>query len=263
MVNTHVLFSALLQRAGADCVCDIGSRDGDDSLRFRNLFPKARVLAFEANHYNYARMAADPRLVEAKIELLPYAVSNADGEATFYVTDVDYSNPEENRGTSSLLSGGEAKLKEQARVETRRLDRLILEKCPEARAIGLWIDVEGAEYVVLEGIEGIRDRVAAIHVETALKPLREGQRTTAELSQLMDRLGFEISARGFEEKHVWGDIVYVRKDLRKKLGWRHGMFKFKARMSSALKVGSIAVFLKKRFPRLYRFAYRLYHRAGV
>jgi FkbM family methyltransferase len=261
--NTRVLFTAILQRAGADLICDIGSRDGEDALRFRLLFPKARVFAFEANHYNFDRMAADDRLRTAGVDLFPCAVSDTDGESRFHISSVDYDDAHANRGTSSLLSGGAVAIKETVVVPTRRLDGVVLEKCPDSAVVGLWIDVEGAEYSVLSGIDRIKDRVAAIHVETALKPLREGQRTTGELTTLLDRLGFEPAAIGFEEKHVWGDIVYVHKATKASLGWRFRLFAWKSKISSVLGVGHMAVFLQKHFPRVYRLAYRLYHRLGA
>src|SRR6185436_13600572 len=47
--NTKSLFISILKAQGADCVCDIGSRDGDQSLLFRHLLPNAAAIAFEAN----------------------------------------------------------------------------------------------------------------------------------------------------------------------------------------------------------------------
>jgi FkbM family methyltransferase len=260
--NTRVLFTAILQRAGADLICDIGSRDGEDALRLRSLFPAARLFAFEANHYNFDRMAADARLQDARVELFSCAISGADGEARFHISDVDYSDERANRGTSSLLSGGNVEVKETAIVQTRRLDRFVLEKYPDAKVIGLWIDVEGAEYEVLSGIGGIKERIAVIHVETAITPFREGQRTTNELTDLLETLGFEPAAIGFEQKHGWGDAVYIRKSVREALGWRFRLFRWKSKASAALGVGHIAVFLRDRFPRLYRSVYRMYHRLG-
>lgn len=260
--NTRVLFTAILQRAGADLICDIGSRDGEDALRLRSIFPSARMVAFEANHYNFDRMMSDLRLRNAKIELFPCAISDSDGEAHFHISDVDYNDENANRGTSSLLAGGNVEVKETTVVPTRRLDRFVLEKYPEAKVIGLWIDVEGAEFGVLSGIAGIKDRVAAIHVETAFTPFREGQRTTKDVTELLGTLGFEPAAVGFEQKHGWGDAVYIRTATREALGWRFRLFRWKSKASSALGAGHIAVFLRKHCPRLYRTAYRLYHRLG-
>ena len=261
--NTHVLFSALLQGAGADCLCEIGSRDGEDALRFRNVFPRARILAYEANPHNFALIEADARFAAAKIELFSCAVSNTDGEATFNVTVVSSNDPHGVSGTSSLLGGASVEVKETVRVKTRRLDGLIEERCAECRRIGLWVDVEGAEYMVFEGMEGIRDRVAVIHVETAMKPMRDGQRTMPEVTALLDRMGFDLVDAGFAETDLWGDAVYVNRAVRAELGPAYEAARRKARLSVKLRVGAVAGFLQKRIPWLYRIAYRFYHRLGA
>jgi len=260
VTNTRILFSALLQSAGVDCVCDIGSRDGMDALRFRTLFPVARILAFEANRHNHASMLSNARLVAARIEMLPLAISNTNGETTFNITVDDADGIS---GTSSLLSGGSIKVTEIARVQTRRLDEVVAERCPECRHLGLWVDVEGAEYLVFEGMTNICDRVAVIHVETAVKPMREGQRTLAEVTELLDRLGFDLVDVGFSKTDLWGDAVYINRTVRAKLGLKYERFRLKARLSARLRIDYLAVFLYRHTPRLHRIAYRLFHRLGA
>ncbi len=208
-------------------------------------------------------MAEDARFAAAKIELFSCAVSNADGEATFNVTVVSSNDPQGVSGTSSLLGGASVDVEGTVRVQTRRLDRLITESCGECRRIGLWIDVEGAEYMVFEGMEGIRDRVAAIHVETALKPMRDGQRTMPEVTALLNRMGFELADMGFTEADMWGDAVYVNRAVRAELGTAYESARRKARLSAKLRVGAVAGFLQRRIPWLYRIAYRFYHRLGA
>jgi FkbM family methyltransferase len=124
-------YAALLQFGAkgvrADCVCDIGSRDGEESLFFRHLVPDAVVLAFEASPSNYEMMAAREDLKANRIEIFPYAISNRNGRATFYVTDdqadkdamrqrhnIPQSEDVEKitRGTSSLLAYEGALLKQ-------------------------------------------------------------------------------------------------------------------------------------------------------
>jgi hypothetical protein len=58
---TSGLFSSVLKTLGADCVCDVGSRDGDESLLLRPPLSDAVVLAFEANSINYQIMAPGRR----------------------------------------------------------------------------------------------------------------------------------------------------------------------------------------------------------
>jgi hypothetical protein len=50
------LFQLVAKAVRADCVCDIGSRDAEESLFFRHLLPDAVVLAFEASPSNYEMM---------------------------------------------------------------------------------------------------------------------------------------------------------------------------------------------------------------
>ena len=47
--NTRLLFKFLLRQCDVDCIFDIGSCDGYESSLFRQLRPKAAVVAFEAN----------------------------------------------------------------------------------------------------------------------------------------------------------------------------------------------------------------------
>lgn len=156
---TRGLFSLALKTLGVDCVCDIGSRDGDESLFFRNLLPDAVVLAFEANPINYQIMAARVELGENHIEMFPYAISDRNGRAKFYLTDVDFTDPAENEavrqqhqipltedmqkimmGTSSLLVHEGLRIKQAVEVETYRIDEFILSRYPSVNQVGLWID---------------------------------------------------------------------------------------------------------------------------
>ena len=92
-----------------------------------------------------------------------------------------------------------------------RLDTFIqgLETVPES--VALWIDVEGAAYEVLEGIEGICDRIKLIHVEVETEAFWEGQRLKADVEDLMHSMGFTTLARGrFEPQH---DLVMVNADV--------------------------------------------------
>jgi FkbM family methyltransferase len=245
-LNTRVLFTAFLQGADADCICDIGSRDGEDSLRFRNLFPTARILAFEANKFNFEKMQASPQLSDAKIELMPCAVSNADGEATFHITVPSQNDPGDISGTSSLLVTQGVEIRERVQVKTRRLDSILPEVYPNARNIGLWIDVEGAEFQVVQGLSGLTERVVALHVETSSR-----------------EMGFEFAVTNFDEKTDWGDVVYINRAFRAKLGKNYERYLRKARASKVWRLGSIAGFLQNHIPWLYRLAYRYWHRTGV
>jgi FkbM family methyltransferase len=262
LTNTKVLFASVLKALRSDCICDIGSRDGDQSILFRDLLPDAIVVAFEANRLNFERMREDPRLSRARVEVLPYAISDQNGWAQFHITDVDYSDPNENRGTSSLLVQDWLPVQQTEKVETRRIDDFLSGHHPSVRRIGLWIDVEGAEYWVLSGMQNIVDRVLAVHVETARIPLRPGQKTLAELAPLMQRFGFIMCGSNIGKTSDWGDVVFVHEKAVAALGWRWRLCQLKARASRAMRADFWAVFFKSRAPWLYHLLRRIYVRLG-
>jgi hypothetical protein len=180
------------------------------------------------------------------------------------VADVDYSDPNANRGTSSLFTAAGNKVKSTINVETHRIDEIILSRPVERRRIGLWIDVEGAEGDVLEGISGIADRMVAVHVETTNEPRWDGQKPVRDITALMSRHGFMACGRNFGTgPKEWGDIVFVREEVARKLGARFGVCQAKARASYLLRVDHIAVFLKDRLPWLYSLLRRVYIRFGT
>lgn len=261
--NTKILFSGLIRQLGVDCVCDVGSRDGDQSLLFRQLLPGATVLAFEANPLNFAAMNARAELGAAKIRILPYAMTDQAGTAKFLVTDVDYANPAENRGTSSLFAHPELKVREAVEVPARRLDVVVPAEAPGAKRVALWIDVEGAEYQVCRGLEGIRDRVVALHVETARRPMREGQRSYAELSRLLADWGFTPRGSNLGPADTWGDVVFVSRHAATGLGVRLRWSQLRGLAGHWLAADSVAVTLKTRCPGLYRLLRRAYLRVST
>ena len=263
ITNTKILFCAVLKAMVVDCVCDIGSRDGDQAMLFRQLCPEAAVLAFEANPINFKAMRADPRLRDERIELLSFAVSNMRDIARFHVTDVDYTDPKTNKGTSSLLLREDFPIKDTVEVDTRRIDEFILAEFSQARAIALWIDVEGAEYFVIEGMSGIKDRVVVVHVETAKVPLRQGQKTLAELTVLMETQGFSLCGSNIRRTADWGDVVYVNRRVIRDLGFRFSVCKLRGYMGVWIPVDHVDEYLNTRYPAAYLFFRRLYLKFGT
>jgi len=255
--DTKSLFVSLIRKWHCDLVLDIGSRDGKQSLLFKDALPGARVVAFEANPRNYQKMSVDP-LLKGSITVLACAVSNADGKATFHIAEADYEGvetAENNLGISSLLVHPGVKTAGTVEVETVRLDTFL--RRPEyqpCQSIALWIDVESAEYWVLEGVRAVAERVRVIHVETAKSPVRIGQHTYGEVSQLLNSLGFTEIGSSMEKEANWGDVVFVPNRL---LADARSA-QLKALISNRIRVNQIAVFLKQHSPFLYRTLRKLF-----
>lgn len=263
-MNVRLIFKILLRRCRADSVFDIGSCNGYESLAFRQVLPQAVVVAFEANPINYQKMAANPNLRASRIEVFPYAITNTNGTARFNVSDVDYDNPNyddlQNPGSSSLLMYEGFKVKETVAVEARRIDEFVMSRYPDLRRLGLWIDVEGAEFEALEGIAGITDRVLAVHVETARIPMRLGQKLYPELEALMKSLGFVPIGTNMSKDSIWGDVLFVNDKLVGKLGLRFHSYRLAGELASWCVPYSLRAFLKKHCDPLYHFLRRIYVR---
>jgi len=258
--NTRLLFKTLLRLCKVDCVCDIGSHDGCDALKFRQILPEAVLLAFEANPLLYQKMTVNRSLLDSRIEILPYAVTRAAGTALFHVTDTDYDNLNEpNTGTSSLLVRQDLKIKETIEVKTCRIDEFIMSRYPNVQRVGLWIDAEGAEFGVLEGMAGIKTLVMTVHVETAWTPMREGQRVYADVESLMKSYGFISLGNNLAKGALWGDVVFVQG--KRLLSWGcDSILALDFSVLSWLKAGAISSVLNRRCGPLYRFLLSVYTR---
>jgi len=213
IVNTRTLFKSILWNYPIDCVCDIGSRDGEESIVFRNIIPKAEIIAFEANYINYKQMLTNDLLAEKKIKVYPFAISNSNSVANFNIVDPDDNQAIEIKGSSSLKDNPGFPNSKKIIVETRRLDDFINNLYSNLSNICLWIDVEGAEYEVIQGIQNIKQNILAIHVETAVLPQRVGQQTLNELDELCANYGFKRVGKSFRDSEQWGDVVYFNNTI--------------------------------------------------
>ncbi len=90
IVNTRRLFARLLTVLEINAVCDVRSMNGADALMCRDVLSRARIYAFEPNPENFCLMQDDRALRERAIELVPFAATNYDGEAEFFVVKADY-----------------------------------------------------------------------------------------------------------------------------------------------------------------------------
>ena len=210
VVSTRRLFATLLRPLSADAVCDIGSMDGSDALRFRRECPGATVIAFEANPRNFERMRDDPALEAANIRREPLAVSDTDGSADFFVVRMYSPEAHARRGMSSLYQRREVdQLEEVVRVKTTRLDTYLAQHAPHATRSALWIDVEGKAFEVISGAGDALAKVQLLHVEVETTPLiADVQRTYSDVYALLESSGFreiatDYPVRGSQFNTLW------------------------------------------------------------
>jgi FkbM family methyltransferase len=206
-VHNEYLLRRLAARLGVALVCDVGSFDGTHAKRFRQA--GLRVIAFEANPHCYAALAADRSIESAGIRVVNAAAWNKDETVRFHVV----TSAEKWRGSPRTSIGSVLERVPGFNLETYasvavpavRLDSAL---AAETGPIALWIDVEGAGHEVVEGIAGIRERVAMINIEIETQAFWQRQRLGADVVGSLRDLGFTPIARG-PGGDLQFDLVFV------------------------------------------------------
>lgn len=172
------IFKAILDKDDP-VVVEIGAHYGEDTLRFLEVFEKARMYCFEPDPRNieiFKQYVTNPRAT-----LRTTALAASDGTAKFYqsyqetpdqvpekydwITLEDYRKSLINSsGCSSLKKGHPHLLGDPIVVQTERFDKWYNQS--DLGLIDLvWIDVQGAERDVIEGMGDAIHNVRLIWVE--------------------------------------------------------------------------------------------------
>jgi FkbM family methyltransferase len=208
------LFTSLLRTFEVGIVCDVGSLDGSEALRFRRVLPSADIIALEPNPRSFALMQADERLRSGSIRLLPLAASNRDAEAPFFVVEAEYAANRDlaRRGTSSLYE--RTVRAEAVQVRTVRLDRLLADEArlgSARRSIALWIDTEGMAFETISGAAGVLESIEMLHVEVETAPcIADGQRLFPDVERLLASAGFVLLATDQPRDALQFNALFVR-----------------------------------------------------
>lgn len=212
----------LYRPAAAVTILDIGACEGEDTVRYARRFPRARLFAFEPLPANQALVRANlQRYGVTSAELVPLALSDRRGEATFHVSSgrppEKFAGDNWNYGnkSSSLLAPaaetpmyGWVEFKETITVPTETLDGFCA-----ARGLGridfIHMDVQGAEHLVLRGGARTLPRVTAIWLEVSRRELYHGQALETEIGRLMRQHGFILCRESYRSDGVEGDHLYL------------------------------------------------------
>jgi FkbM family methyltransferase len=204
--------SSLIDFNTINTVLDIGSRDALQSIEFATWFPEAKVFAFEANpeSIKLCKQTLDRYKTNGRnVSLVPYAAHNYNGSVTFYPVFNG------NIGASSLLqttNHGRSRnwKQQQTTVPCVRVDNWCKNNNIKNIDI-LWMDVQGAEKMVLEGIGDLLHNVKVIQTEIGLQELYKNQMLKNELDEYLSKYGFEILHQNAVGDNTEMDIIYINK----------------------------------------------------
>jgi FkbM family methyltransferase len=193
-----------LKKIKPKVIFDIGACDFGDSKNYKGLFPDAKVYGVEADPTNYELHSRSAE--ELGIKTFNFAMSDREGTITFYPSlreidkDIDWRyagsimKPLLKPDTNEALNHKVTYDIDGIEIPTKRFDNF----CKEINVDEvdfLHIDVEGAEYKVVQSFGDIRPKL--IYAETYHYELKsyDNEMNLEEFNNLMFSMGYEILER--------------------------------------------------------------------
>lgn len=205
------LFYILLQQVlHPDLSLEIGAHEAQYSQLMRLFYPELNIVACEANPLVFKHFQSRINFQDQKIVYLNKAASDCDGTASFYILD-------ENNG----LSGRNSILDRDYSHEGTRTRRITVPSLREDTALAaygaknaaLWIDVEGAAGIVLDGLrESLRSRtLCSLYIELESHPFWKEQLLENEILERLAGTGY-IPLLCDDEYLLQHNVVFVRQE---------------------------------------------------
>ena len=163
---------------------EIGCWNGNDSEKFKLFHPNARIIGFEPDPRNVQLLKQ--KGLDNIIELHPYALSNGDGEAEFYLSEglvcehtcsSSLKNPLNHLNVHPLVV-----FPRKTIVTCIKLDNF--EPLKDTVIDFIWADVQGAEDIVFSGAKETLKRTRYVYTEYSNDSLYEKQLNLREILKL-------------------------------------------------------------------------------
>ena len=202
-------------------IIEIGAHFGEDTLRLLETFPNAEIHSFEPDSRNYSIF--EKVVNNNRVKLYKFALSNKRGKEQLFrsfsdekieivpgkydfISLEEYINEKlDGSGASSLKTGFSDTLSEQYYVNTQRFDTWYSDN-----QIGeidfVWIDVQGAERDVINGMGDMIKQIKYIWMEYGEDQYQDAM-TRQETIELLDSNFFDVITylSSLERK---GDLVF-------------------------------------------------------
>jgi FkbM family methyltransferase len=173
------VLAVLCRKRKIDCFVDIGANAGFYSIMFAVKKFSDRIIAFEPDPGNYARLLKNLALndLAKRIEAVPLALGDRDSEVTLY------EGAKWNRGESTIAEPNQTPKEFTHRIRQVRFDDMF---SFAGKSIIIKMDVEGYEFHALAGMERtLKDNACYLQVELYSDRLEE-------LKALFARLGYRF-----------------------------------------------------------------------
>ncbi len=197
-------------------IFDVGAHHGDSVNEFLELFPRAKIYAFEPDDRNFNALKARYS-GESRVEILNLAISNQDGNAILYRNNYDATHSLLPFNTSEINRWADASdFRNEDAVEIRQVT---LDSFCASRDISsidiLKLDTQGGELMAFQGGETLlsQQAIGCIFCEVEFRPLYENQ-----------PLFWDISNHLISRKYNFVNIVYPKTSEMGILSWADAIY---------------------------------------
>jgi FkbM family methyltransferase len=205
---------------------EIGSLDCWESVNLARMFPQTNIHAFEPVPLNIKRcketLSSHTIDITSRIFLHEIAMNNKTGQMEFWALDpVEASKKSNtNHGIGSKLKlinpdmwHWEHNVQKSIMVQGYRLE----DWCNENNILnvdGIWMDAQGAELDILEGMGTLLNGIQFIMTEAGLKPYYYGHNMKKDIDKYLLNYGFTEITSATKQNHEYEcDVIYLNSNL--------------------------------------------------
>lgn len=205
-------------------IVDVGAYTGTSAVRFRELFPKSRLLCFEPNPEAYAELELTRKRLGGDIEICQSAVSDSDGEVMFTTQGVNPGMSGLSRrnlqSNDSIALHDHRESAEQHlnlrefSVKSVRLDSVTSLMSGDVDL--LKIDVQSHESQVLSGASRLLERTAVVLIEVSFYDLYVNRSSFRAVEHFTEPAGLRLwaitthSRNPMNGRTDWVNAIYTR-----------------------------------------------------
>lgn len=203
-------------------VFEFGARDCRETMAFHKNFPKAEIYTFECNPETLP--ICREKIKDApQIHLIEKAVSDKEGELTFYQNDKEKTETpflDGNQGASSLFQANpdypeEHYIQKPIKVTSVTLESF-LQQNPQIKNIDmLWMDIQGSELNALRGAGKRLSDIKLIHTEVEFFEMYKQQPLYKDIKKFLTENGFQFLCFSSFGKYA-ADAIFVNKKFSNK-----------------------------------------------
>jgi FkbM family methyltransferase len=204
-------------------IFDVGCCEGEDTIRYSRFFPHSTIYSFEPHPDNFNKTISNLDKYKIKnAKVFNFAISNTDSIIDFYLSeghppnvpvteDWNYGNK-----SSSILPAKELhdrydwlRLKNKIQVKSATIDYFCQGNNID-KIDFLHLDVQGAEFLVLEGAKHMLNKISVIWLEAETVELYDGQKLRDDILEFLSNDFKKIKEIN---NFLSCDILFINKKL--------------------------------------------------